>query len=109
MIRFQKQVPIIGNPIYRFNDKIYFILMDRKFESYGLKIINELRKKNLKVYFDYKYNLKKSLSKANQFNIKNVVIIGENEVNNKLCTLKNLRKNTQQTISIEQLIKDLIE
>ena len=98
---------LLMNNIDETNDKIYFILMDRKFESYGLKIINELRKKNLKVYFDYKYNLKKSLSKANQFNIDNVIIIGENEVNNNLCTLKNLKTNTQQTIAINQLIKNL--
>ena len=61
----------------------------------------------MKVHFDYKYNLKKSLSKANQFNIENVIIIGENEVNNNLCTLKNLKTNTQQTIAINQLIKNL--
>ena len=100
---------LLMNNDHKTNNKIYLILMDKKFESYGLQVLNELRKNNLNVHFDYKYNLKKSLSKANQFNIKNVVIIGENEVNNKLCTLKNLRKNTQQTISIEQLIKDLIE
>jgi histidyl-tRNA synthetase len=91
------------------NNKVYFILMDKKFESYGLKIINELRKNDVKVHFDYKYNLKKSLSKANQSNIENVVIIGENEVNNNLCTLKNLKTNTQQTIVINQLIKNLTQ
>ena len=89
------------------NDKIYFILLDKKFQSYGLQVLNKLRNNKLKVHYDYKYNLKKSLSQANQHNIQNVIIIGENEVNNNLCTLKNLKQNTQQTITIDQLIKNL--
>jgi histidyl-tRNA synthetase len=35
------------------------------------------------------------------------VIIGENEVNNNLLTLKNLKKNSQKTFSLDQIIKIL--
>ena len=91
------------------NNKIHFILMDQKFQSYGLQVLSKLRKNNLKVHFDYKYNLKKSLSQANQFNTEHVIIIGENEVNKNLCTLKNLKKNSQKTITLDQLIKILTQ
>ena len=90
-------------------DKIYFIIMEKKFQIYGLNILNKLRNKNLKVHFDYKYNLKKSLSLANQEKAKYVVIVGENEVNNNLCTLKNLDQNYQETVTIDQLIKVLVK
>ena len=88
--------------------KVHFIIINESFKDYGLKIINKLRQNHIKVYFDFKYNLKKSLSKASQANSEFAVIIGENEFKNKLCTLKNLNLNTQETITIEKLIKKLI-
>ena len=100
---------LLMNNNRKMNDKIHFILMDQKFQSYGLQVLNELRKNNLKIHCDYKYNLKKSLSQANLFNTEHVIIIGENEVNNNLCTLKNLKKNSQKTITLEQLIKILVQ
>jgi len=100
---------LLMNNNQKINNKIHFILMDQKFQSYGLQVLNELRKNNLKVYFDYKYNLKKSLSQANQLNTEHVIIIGENEVNKNLCTLKNLKKNSQKTITLDQLIKILAQ
>lgn len=92
----------------KINNNIHFILMDQKFQTYGLKILKQLRKNNLKVHFDYKYNLKKSLSIANQANSKYAVIIGENEVQNNLCTLKDLKQNSQETITIDNLIEILV-
>ena len=99
---------LLMNNNQKMNDKIHFILMDQTFQSYGLQVLNELRKNNLKVHFDYKYNLKKSLSIANQANSKYAVIIGENEVQNNLCTLKNLKQNSQKTITIDNLIEILV-
>ena len=81
--------------------------MDQKFKVYGLDVLNKLRNNNIEVHFDYKYNLKKSLSDANQNKFEYVVIIGENEAKNDLCTFKNLNKNSQESISIDELIKIL--
>ena len=88
--------------------KVHFVIMDESYKNYGLKVINELRKNNINVHFDYKYNLKKSLSLANQLNHEYALIIGENELKNNQCTIKNLYKNFQKTVSIEQLIQMLI-
>ena len=85
--------------------KVYLVLMSEAFKSYGLKIANELRDSNVKVTLDYKYNIKKSLSMANQLNFKYAIIIGENEYINNLCTLKNLEKISQETNSIKNIIK----
>jgi histidyl-tRNA synthetase len=85
--------------------KVYLVLMSETFKSYGLKIANELRGSNVKVTLDYKYNIKKSLSMANQLNFKYAIIIGENEYINNLCTLKNLEKISQETNSIKNIIK----
>ena len=92
----------------KIENKTSLILMSENYKEYGLVISNELRKNNIEVHFDYKYNLKKSLSSANQLGLENVIIIGENEVKENICTLKNLKKNSQKKISIDNLIKELI-
>ena len=88
---------------------IYLILMDEKYKNYGFKIATILRKKDLRVHFDYKYNLKKSLSNANKQNSELAIIIGENEAKNNLCTIKYLNKNIQKTIDVKNIISELIK
>ena len=87
--------------------KIHLILMNDNYKSYGLSILTLLRKNNFNVSFDYKYNLKKSLSNANQLKIEYVIIIGEEEFDKKFCTVKNLKTNIQKSIKIKNLIEEL--
>ena len=86
---------------------IHLIIINESFREYGLKVANQLRKENINIHFDYKYNLKKSLSFANQRGVRYAIIIGEEEVQNNLCTLKDLNKNVQEKKTIENIIKDL--
>jgi histidyl-tRNA synthetase len=66
-----------------------------------------LRKNNIPVFFDYKYNLKKSLSYASNVNARYAIIIGEEEVKKHSYTIKDLKKNTQKTILFDSLISFL--
>ncbi len=86
---------------------IHLIIINESFREYGLKVANQLRQKNINIHFDYKYNLKKSLSYANQLGARYAIIIGEEEVKKNLCTLKDLNKNIQAKKTIENIIKDL--
>jgi len=86
---------------------IHLIIINESFKEYGLKVANQLRQKNINIHFDYKYNLKKSLSNANQLGARYAIIIGEEEVKKNLCTLKDLNKNVQEKKTIENIIKDL--
>ena len=87
--------------------KIHLIIINESFREYGLKVANKLRKENINIHFDYKYNLKKSLSYANQSGVRYAIIIGEEETQNNICTLKDLNKNIQEKKTIENIIKDL--
>ena len=87
---------------------IFLIIMDEIYKNYGFKIATILRKNNLSVHFDYKYNLKKSLSNASKQNSELAIIIGENEVKNNLCTIKYLDKNIQKTVEVKNIISELI-
>ena len=51
--------------------------------------------------------LKKQLQYANNNNITNVIIIGEDEIKSNIYTLKNMKIGTQEKLSIEKLISKL--
>ncbi len=86
---------------------IHLIIINESFREYGLKVANKLRSENINIHFDYKYNLKKSLSYANQLGARYAIIIGEEEVQKNLCTIKDLKRNVQEKKTIENIIKDL--
>ena len=47
--------------------------------------------------------------KANKLSSKYCIIIGEDEFKNNTCTIKNLNNNTQQNISIDNIVNFLKE
>ena len=98
---------MLMNDINSLQNTIHLIIINESFRKYGLKVANQLRKKNINIHFDYKYNLRKSLSYANQSGVRYAIIIGEEEVQNNLCTIKDLNKNIQEKKTIENIIKDL--
>ena len=106
-------IKFIGNGIWIKNisdkneKKIHLILLHQNFRSYGLQLLNQLRKNNIAVYFDYKYDLKKSLSKANKLNSEFAIIIGEEEFKKNQYIIKYLHKNTQETVSITEIVNIL--
>ena len=51
----------------------------------------------MKIRYDYKVHIKKSLKHANESKIKYAIIIGESEVKNNYYTVKNLFDATQKT------------
>ena len=54
---------------------------------------------------DVKLERKNAMS--NYLNYEYAIIIGEDEINNNTCTIKNLSKNSQETVSFEQIIETL--
>ena len=102
-----ERIIMLMKDINKNENKIHLILLHPSFKSYGFQLLNQLRKNNIAVYFDYKYDLKKSLSKANKLNSEFAIIIGEEEVEKNQYTIKYLHKNIQEVLSLEQIIKKL--
>ena len=85
------------------NKEIHLAITDAKFKNQLLKIIKYFSKNQIAFYWNYKFNLKKSLSKANLKKANFVVIIGENEFNNNFFTIKNLRTGEQFEKNIDDI------
>ena len=61
-------------------------------------------KNNISVHWNYKYNLKKSLSLANEKKASYLIIVGENEKINKNYSIKNLLNGKQVIASIDNIM-----
>ena len=87
--------------------KVHLAITNKKYNSHIQKIMNFLRKNNISFYWNYKYNIKKSLSKANSKKIEYVIFIGEDEYNNNFYSVRNLNTGTQSQLKESEIIKYL--
>ena len=87
---------------------IYIIPMDTEIES--LNIANNLRNFGYKVEIEMtSKKLKKSLDYANKEKIPYVIIIGENEIQNKCFYLKDMNNNIEYKITELDEIKKYLD
>lgn len=74
--------------------------------KYCIQFMNAMREKGFDVEISYKNNLKKRLSYSTKINASYLVIIGDNEIDNKTIQLKDLQQHSQVTISVDQFMKE---
>ena len=82
---------------------VHIAVSDAKFKSHIINIFKLFNENNIPFYWNYKFNLKKSLSKANLENANFAVIIGEAEFNNNFYTIKNLNTGEQKELNIDNI------
>ena len=90
------------------NNKVIVLPMDESCINYAIEVANKLRENNIttQTYFeDAKF--KNKIGYADKLNFKYAMIIGEDEQNNNVYTLKDLVNHTQQTLNLEDLINAL--
>ena len=77
--------------------------------SKAIEVANVLRNSgiNAEVYFDNK-KIKSKFKYADKLNIPYVIVIGEDEINSGLFTIKNMQEGKQQQLKIEEIINKLI-
>ncbi len=86
--------------------KLLFCCMDDKALHFALPLAMQCRDKNIRTeIYPSATKLKKQLDYANAKKIKYAIIIGEEEMQTKLLTLKNLDSGEQSKINFEEVIK----
>ena len=100
-----ERIMILMSEILNKNEKIHFAILNEKFKSHALKAYKSLSDLEIAVYWNYKFNLKKSLSHSNEHKASYIVIVGEDEFNSNNYTLKNLTTGTQKSFSLDGLIE----
>lgn len=73
----------------------------------ALEIAYKLRKAGFRVEHGYSGNLKKRMTKANKVNAYKAVIIGSDELAQRVVTLKDLDSGEQKSVKIDKLIEEM--
>ena len=85
---------------------VYIIPMDTEIEC--IKLADKLRRNNINVLVELnKRKVKKCFEYANKENIKYVIVVGSNEIENNTYTIKNMEDGTQQSMNEEELLQIL--
>ena len=88
-------------------EKIYVVYFDET-KEYFIKTVEELRKKGIKVNFDYNpKSFSAQMKKANKINAKYVLILGEEEQKENVVTLKRFSTGEQEKYNLKEVIEIL--
>lgn len=70
---------------------LFIVTFDKNFKSYAFKLCNEIRNLNISCEVDYlDRNLKNQMKHANRLGAKNVIVIGQDEIDNNYVSVKNM-------------------
>ena len=86
---------------------VHIAVTNEKFTDYFLHLQKYLSENGISYYWNYKYNLKKSFTKANSSSASHIIIIGENEYNGKFFTIKNLMTGEQKELKLNEVFQHL--
>ena len=87
----------------KINSNVHIAVTNEKFIDYFLHLQKYLSENKISYYWNYKYNLKKSFTKANTSSASHVIIIGENEFNGNFYTIKSLLTGEQKELKLDQI------
>lgn len=87
--------------------KILIIPMEKELDE-CLQIASKLRKSgiNTDIYLE-KAKIKKKMKYADKWQIPYVIIVGEEEINTKILTLKDMKTGEQKKLTIDEIIKEM--
>ncbi len=102
-----ERIMLLMKNIPKENKDIHLAILDSNLKMHAIKLYDYLIKNNYSVYWNYKYNLKKSLSSANEMKANFIIIVGENEKINNNYTIKNLSNGKQTIVDINNIFDHL--
>ena len=103
-----ERIMLLMNDVNVITEDIHLCIKDPSLKKHALKIYDYLTKNNFSVYWNYKYNLKKSLSLASEKKVKYVIIVGKEEEKNNNYILKNLSNGEQKVINLNDISDHII-
>ena len=90
-----------------------FFIVDKQFAIESISLIESIRNnlyaKNIKMDFDLKLgSFKSQFKKADKLNAKLAVVIGQDEIENKIFIVKDLKNRTQSNISFDSICENIL-
>ena len=102
-----ERIMLLMKDILQNEKDIHLAILDPSFKIHAIKIYDFLIKNNFSVFWNYKYNLKKSLSLASEKKANHLIIVGENEKINNNFSIKNLSNGKQVIVDLNNILDHL--
>lgn len=94
----------------KFSLDIYIVTLGEESYNSGFKLLNNLRRQEISADIDYEgRSLKSQMRQANKVGAKFVVIIGEDELKNNKITLRDMSKNKQSQLEMDNFVEKMKE
>ena len=99
-----ERIMLLMKDIVSNEKKIHLAIQDPIYKKNALAMYDFLIKNNFGVYWNYKYNLKKSLSLASDKKAQYIIIVGKQENTNNKYALKNLISGEQKIVDLKNIL-----
>ena len=88
----------------------FIAVMGDRAKVYGLKLMRDLRKQGIKTEMDsLGRNIKGQFKYADRLNSKYTIVIGDNELDQNIATIKNMKTSEQKQVPLQDILKEVIE
>ena len=84
---------------------LFIVTMGEEADRYAVKLLNDLRKNDVKADKDYlNRKIKGQVKQADRLNAKYTIVIGDQELENNSIAIKNMTTGESENIQLDQLI-----
>ena len=99
---------LLGENYPKNNPDVYIAWLGENTSETAMKIAEDLRDNNFKIYIDYsEKGMKSHMKKADKLAVKYCIILGEDELNKGIVLLKDFSTREQKEIEIEDIINQI--
>jgi histidyl-tRNA synthetase len=92
------------------NLDVFIAVMGERAKLFGLKLMRDLRNKGVKVEMDsLARNVKGQFKYADRLASKYTIVIGDNELDQNMVTVKNMKTSEQEQVAIDNILNAVVE
>lgn len=92
------------------NLDVFIAVMGERAKLFGLKLMRDLRNKGVKVEMDsLARNVKGQFKYADRLESKYTIVIGDNEMDQNLVSIKNMKTSEQKQVTLNDILKEIVE
>lgn len=89
--------------------EVFIAVMGDEAKAFGLKLLHQLRQKGVRAEMDsLARNIKGQFKYANRIHAKKTVVIGENELEEKKVSVKDMATSEQREVDMDNILQELI-
>lgn len=92
------------------NLDVFIAVMGERAKLFGLKLMRDLRKQSVKAEMDsLGRNIKGQFKYADRLEAKYTVVIGDNELDQNMVSIKNMGTSEQKQVPLQDIMKEIVE